>query len=252
VTLLPIALGIGLLGLAFQSLSGSSSSSSSSTPKPKPNGAKPETDAQRVIRESKEIIDGARDSYSPDEDALQEAAALAAIQELEREAANAAPPKPAPKPGDTQGARPPVPKPVVVAPVVAPPKPAPVVVAPPKPAPAPYVVAPPRPAPTPAPVVAPPKPSPSVRSPVIPAGYDPAGARKLAPSLARHLKNKGRAGYDRVLLQQFQTKAGITPDKVYGGESAGALRHYGGTDAPPPFFPPLQVVTYVPPEQRKQ
>lgn len=226
-TLLPL-LGIGLLGLAFQSLSGSSS-------KPKPNGggSKPESDAARVIRESKEIIDGARDAYSPDEDALQEAAALAAIQELEREAANT--PQPAPTPA-------PKPAPVVVAPVV---------VAPPKPAPAPYVVAP-KPAPTPAPVVAPPEPSPSVRSPVIPAGYDPAGARKLAPSLARHLKNRGRAGYDRVLLQQFQTKAGITPDKAYGGETAGALRYYGGTDAPPPFFPPLQVVTYVPPEQRKQ
>ena len=69
--------------------------------------------------------------------------------------------------------------------------------------------------------------------------------------MARHLKNKGRANYDRRLLEDFQRKAGIKPDRIYGGESAGALKYYGGTDAPPPFFPPLQIVPYVPPEQRK-
>ncbi|MGP1665006.1 MAG: hypothetical protein ACTS5I_03635 [Rhodanobacter sp.] len=81
----------------------------------------------------------------------------------------------------------------------------------------------------------------------IPAGYDPAGARRMAPSLARHLKNKGRSGYDRKLMQDFQRKAGIEPDKIYGGQSAGAVLYYGGTDAPPPFFPPLQIVPYTPP-----
>lgn len=87
----------------------------------------------------------------------------------------------------------------------------------------------------------------------IPPGYDPVGARKMAPSLARHLTNCGktadarRSNYDRRLLETFQRKSGITPDRHYGGSTWGALLHYGGKDAPPAFFPPLQIVAYVPP-----
>lgn len=81
----------------------------------------------------------------------------------------------------------------------------------------------------------------------IPAGYDPAGARRMAPSLARHLKNKGASGYDRRLLADFQKKAGIDIDKIYGGQSWGALLHYGGTDAPKAFYEPKTLVPYTPP-----
>lgn len=80
----------------------------------------------------------------------------------------------------------------------------------------------------------------------IPAGYDPIGARKMAPSIARNL-GKGRDHYDRRLLRDFQIKAGITPDKLYGGQTRGALIHYGIPNPPQPFTAPRNTIRYVPP-----
>ena len=85
---------------------------------------------------------------------------------------------------------------------------------------------------------------PSTTTAPAPAGYDPDGARKMAPSLAQHLTRAGRAGYDRRLLRTFQAKAGIAPDGIYGGASRGALLAMGAPNAPAPFFPPLDTVPY--------
>jgi len=83
-----------------------------------------------------------------------------------------------------------------------------------------------------------------------PYGYDPEAARREARALSNHLRRSGRANYDRRWLERWQRYAGVTPDRIYGGESRGALLHYGGTDAPEPFFPPLATIPYVPPELR--
>jgi hypothetical protein len=106
---------------------------------------------------------------------------------------------------------------------------------------------------TPGPVtVTPPPTSPSI--PVatapggIPAGYDPVKARRTAPRIAQHLKSKGIANYSRQALREFQTLAGIKPDGIYGGQTAGALRYYlGGAKPPAPMFKPVQEVPYTPP-----
>ena len=86
----------------------------------------------------------------------------------------------------------------------------------------------------------------------LPAGYDPAAARRAAKSVAAHLKRAGRAGYDRRLLEQWQRSAGLMPDRIYGGGTRGALLHYGVTsmDAPQPFFAPTTTTKFIPPEQR--
>ena len=57
----------------------------------------------------------------------------------------------------------------------------------------------------------------------------------MAPGLARHLRRAKKAGYDRRLLRDFQVKAGLVPDRLYGGATRGALLYYGGKDAPAPF-----------------
>lgn len=90
------------------------------------------------------------------------------------------------------------------------------------------------------------------KPPNLPAGYDPATARRGARSLAAHLKRAGRAGYDRRLLEQWQRQAGMVPDRIYGGGTRGALLHYGvaPADAPQPFFAPFNTTPYVPPEKR--
>lgn len=84
----------------------------------------------------------------------------------------------------------------------------------------------------------------------IPEGYDPVKARAAARAVANHLKRSGRANYDRRLLAQWQRTAGIVADGIYGGGTRGALLHYGGTEAPPPFFAPTTTTRYVAPEQR--
>lgn len=91
----------------------------------------------------------------------------------------------------------------------------------------------------PAPAAAPSVPPPAV----CPEGYDAAKARRAAKATANHLRNKGRSGYSRQLLRAWQRAAGIAPDGIYGGATAGALRAFGG-DPPRPYFPPLAESTY--------
>lgn len=99
-------------------------------------------------------------------------------------------------------------------------------------------------APTPQPFAPAPSPSGTSQSPP---GYDPEGARRMVPSIVNNLRNKGRSGYDRKMLQAFQTKAGLKADKFYGGATRGALLYYGGVNPPVPFTPPLDTIPYRPP-----
>lgn len=73
-------------------------------------------------------------------------------------------------------------------------------------------------------------------------------ARREAPTLAKHLKNKGQAGYSRESLRAFQRHAGITVDGIYGALSESALRYFGVPNPPKAFYQPKvgSVVTYTP------
>lgn len=64
-----------------------------------------------------------------------------------------------------------------------------------------------------------------------------AEATRLAPKVAGNIRRR-RYDYDRRLLRQFQLAAAIASDGVYGGASAGALRHYLGSAPPRPLFRP--------------
>ncbi len=68
-----------------------------------------------------------------------------------------------------------------------------------------------------------------------PSGFNPTAARRSAPSIANHLKRSGKAKYDRRLLKQWQTQAGLTADGLYGPASRGALVYFGVKDPPAPF-----------------
>jgi outer membrane biosynthesis protein TonB len=94
-------------------------------------------------------------------------------------------------------------------------------------------------------------PSSDVSSPKpIPDGYDPGAARREAIALNNHLKRAGKANYDRRWLQRWQRYAGIDADKIYGGQTRGALIHFGVRDPVPPFYKPFETERYVPPEAR--
>jgi hypothetical protein len=66
-------------------------------------------------------------------------------------------------------------------------------------------------------------------------GYSPTVARRSASSIANHLRRAGKAKYDRRLLRQWQTQAGLTADGLYGPATRGALVYYGIKDPPAPF-----------------
>lgn len=194
-------------------------------------------EADRIVRESAEIVQGKRDAYSdsPDEpvspreaaertkgvldqvkstqqttSAAEEALAIeAARRAAEQEAAAEVQSKPAPAP-----------KPVVV-------KPAPKPVVKPAPAPKPVVVKP-APAPAPKPVVT------SSTSSGPPAGYDAVKAKNAAPGLAKHIQNT-QYNYTRKALEAWQLVAGIPVDGVYGPSAATALKFYVAT-APKALF----------------
>lgn len=202
-------------------------------------------EAKRIVQESKEIVQGKRDSYSDNpgkkvtareaaertarvidkvkdaaqvskgaEDALAlEAARMAAAQDASREVST----KPAP-------VRPV--KPTIVD------RPAPIFSS---------TVAPkPKPAPEPA------------RAPSRPDGYDPTKAGNAAVGLARHIK-KANYNYERKALEAWQRTAGIAPDGVYGPAAANALRYFT-TEAPKKLFAkgrdgtPYPNTPYPPPE----
>ncbi len=61
-------------------------------------------------------------------------------------------------------------------------------------------------------------------------------ARREAPTLAQHLRKRGKAGYSRQLVTDFQKHAGIKPDGVYGPYTRSALIHFGVSDPPAPFI----------------
>lgn len=100
----------------------------------------------------------------------------------------------------------------------------------------------------PAPIVEPMAPAPPIDDePDVeqpPAGFDPAKARKMAKQVAANLDAKGRSNYDRALLRSFQTAAGIDADGIYGGQSRGALIHYGVPRPPAAFFKPVETQPY--------
>lgn len=80
---------------------------------------------------------------------------------------------------------------------------------------------------------------------VCPDGYDPEKARRSAVATANHIRNR-KYDYSRKLFKEWQTWAGITPDGIYGGGSAGALQYFGA-DAPRPLFKPTTIQPYEPP-----
>lgn len=62
----------------------------------------------------------------------------------------------------------------------------------------------------------------------------PAFARKVAADISAK-----RYSYSREMLKRFQAAAGLVPDGIYGGGTAGALRHFLGGQSPPrPLFLP--------------
>lgn len=100
-----------------------------------------------------------------------------------------------------------------------------------------------------------------------PAGYDPARARELAPSLNRELvrlgsgdrnaRSRRQTGATLAALESFSraafgdaaTQAEITRNRLvsYGGGMRGALIHYGIANPPQPLVAPLATQTYVAP-----
>lgn len=109
---------------------------------------------------------------------------------------------------------------------------------PPAPAPAPH--APPTPTPAPHAPPAPTPPAPAPHAPPtppaahLPAGFNPTEAARLASAVALNIRTR-RYSYSRRGLTAFQRAAGLAPDGLYGGKSAGALRFYGATP-PRPLF----------------
>lgn len=77
-------------------------------------------------------------------------------------------------------------------------------------------------------------------------GYNPTSARKGAASLSNNLKRTGKAGYDRRMMRQWQTQAGLTADGLYGPATRGALIYFGVKD-PPAAFSGSGTATYKPP-----
>lgn len=57
---------------------------------------------------------------------------------------------------------------------------------------------------------------------------------------------RARQRYNRELVGAFQTAAGLTPDRAYGGMTRAALQYYGVANPPQPFTAPRSG-TYTPP-----
>lgn len=68
-------------------------------------------------------------------------------------------------------------------------------------------------------------------------------ARKLATQLANNINNK-KYDYARQLARDFQRAAGLKTDGIYGGETRGALLHYGVQRPPLALFKPTETVPY--------
>lgn len=70
-------------------------------------------------------------------------------------------------------------------------------------------------------------------------------AKKTAADVAKHIRAKGRK-YTTQVVKQFQQRAGLTDDGMYGPATASALRYFGA-NAPAPLFKGINA-KYVPPE----
>jgi murein L,D-transpeptidase YcbB/YkuD len=88
-------------------------------------------------------------------------------------------------------------------------------------------------------------------APVPTGGVNLALAAQLAPQVAANINSK-HASYDRNLLKRFQTAAGLTPDGLYGGYSAGAIRYFTKKAPPKPLVNPAIEKAYVPPSTDAQ
>jgi len=70
--------------------------------------------------------------------------------------------------------------------------------------------------------------------------------RALALQVAQDIADR-RYSYDRKRLAALQARAGLKPDGLYGGASAGMLRHYVQPKLPPrPLFKPTTEKKYDP------
>lgn len=78
-----------------------------------------------------------------------------------------------------------------------------------------------------------------------PPGTNIALARSTAKDVAKHILKTGKK-YTRKVLAQFQLRAGLKPDGLYGPMSAEALRYFGAA-APKPLFNVNTTAHYVPP-----
>jgi hypothetical protein len=189
-------------------------------PSAAPNGPTTAEDAARIVRESKEIVQGTRDAYSdaptvpvtPREAAERTGEALRATApatDAELAAAIAAAKKAAAE--ERAASTSPVVGPITIKPAA------------PKPV---------------APVVAPKPVAPKRVAPVLakpPAGYDRTKAANSAGDLARHITQK-KYDYTRKALAAWQLVAGIPTDGVYGPSARNALAYYAGAAAPKPLF----------------
>lgn len=89
------------------------------------------------------------------------------------------------------------------------------------------------------------RPSPgAVRKVAAPAGTNISLARSTAQDVAKHLRNKGKR-YNHAVVKQWQQRAGMKADGIYGPATASALRYYGA-NAPAPLFKGVDA-KYVPP-----
>lgn len=87
--------------------------------------------------------------------------------------------------------------------------------------------------------------APENKRPVNASGVDFALAKKTAPDVAAHIRKSGRA-YKVEVVKQFQRRAAIKDDGLYGPTTASALRFYGA-NAPAPLFKGANA-QYVPPK----
>jgi hypothetical protein len=183
---------------------------------PGPAGPTTPEEAARIVRESKEIVQGSRESYSdapgvpvtPREaaervkDTIASKPPVADTTDAELAAAIAAAKKAAAE--EARAATSPIVGPIVIKPV------------------------------QPAQPVQAAKPA-QPAQPVAPAGYDRTKAANSAGDLARHIAQK-KYDYTRKALIAWQTVAGIPTDGVYGPSARNALAYYVGAAAPKALF----------------
>lgn len=84
-------------------------------------------------------------------------------------------------------------------------------------------------------------PPPEVRD--YPDGFDRQQAFALAPRVRDDVAGR-KYSYSRQQMKDFQRAAGVAADGIYGGGSAGALRHYLGGPPPRPLFKPTAEKPY--------